>query len=97
MSIFPVDAVDSKDPQEVKTYTMDWTLYLNSGATISTSAWTVTSGITKTSDGIVAGNVKTSILLSGGKIGRDYVCTNTVTTSDGETLESSGVVPVRRH
>jgi hypothetical protein len=93
MSLLPI--VEPKDPSEVKFYTMDWTLTLNTGATISTSSWTVESGLTKDSDAIVSGNKKTTILVSGGTDGVDYKATNQITTSDGETLERTGLIPVR--
>jgi hypothetical protein len=90
-----LNPVEPKDPQESKIYTMDWTNGLNSGATISASTWVVT-GLTNAADTIVTGSLKTTIRLSGGVDGNDYTCTNTVTTSDGETLERSGVVQVRQ-
>lgn len=90
-----LDPVDPKDPAEAKFYTMDWTAQLNSGATISTTAWVVP-GLTNVTDSIVTGNLKTTIKLSAGVDGQDYPCTNTITTSDGETLVQTGVVRVRR-
>lgn len=89
-----LNSVEPKDPQESKIYTMDWTDGLNTAATISTSVWVVT-GLTNVADTIVTGSLKTTIKLSGGTAGTDYSCTNTITTSDGETLERSGTVRVR--
>lgn len=89
-----MNAVDPKDPGETKVYTMDWTTQLASGATVSTSTWS-TPGLTQTAAGIVAGSLQTSVTLSGGTDGQDYPCTNTVATSDGETLVQTGVVRVR--
>jgi hypothetical protein len=86
---------DPKDPNEIKTYTMDWTPYLNTGATISTSLWVVPAGVTNSADAIVSANTKTSILVSGGTHGTDYACINRITTSDGETLEQTGLLRVR--
>jgi hypothetical protein len=86
---------DPKDPSEVKTYTVDWTPQLNSGATISTSTWVLPTGITNSADGIVSANTATSILLSGGTHNTDYACINRITTSDGETLEQTGLLRVR--
>jgi hypothetical protein len=91
-----LNQVDAKDPGESKTYTMDWTDYLNSGATISTSAWTLTPAtLTNVTDGIVAGSKKASIQVSGGVSGTDYAALNTVVTSDGETLKRRGIITVR--
>lgn len=83
--------VDPKDPDEAKFYFMDWDGWLNESATISTSVWATT--LTKASDAINA--LVTRVKLSGGTHGTDYVVQNTITTSDGETLERSGLVRVR--
>lgn len=95
MSQLALNPVDPKDPDEIKLYTMDWTDGLNSGATVSASTWTAETGLTVVTSGIVTGSLKTSVKLSGGTDGQDYVVTNQVTTSDGETLERSGIVAVR--
>lgn len=84
-----------KDPQETRLFTLDWTLDLD-GATISTSDWTVPTGLTRVSQAIVSGNLKTTVLISGGTADVDYTVTNTVTTSDSQTLERSGTVAVRQ-
>jgi hypothetical protein len=91
--MFLSTAVDAKDPQETRMYTMDWTDGLNASATVSGSTWVVT-GLTNAGDSVIGGT-KTTVLLSGGTAGTDYTCTNTITTSDGETLERSGIVRVR--
>lgn len=91
-----LNPVDPKDPSEALTYTMDWTDALNSGATVSTSTWALEpSGLTNDDDAIVTGNLKTTIKVSGGVHGTDYVATNTVVTSDSETLIRRGTIRVR--
>jgi hypothetical protein len=91
----------TKDPDETVIYTMDWTNRLNSGASVSsinatTGAVGSPSGLTFASTSIVSGStVKTSTKISGGTNGTDYTVTWTVTTSDGETLEESGLLRVR--
>ncbi len=50
--------------------------------------------LTNAADAIVTGSLKTSIRVSGGVAGVDYILTNTVTTSDSQTLINSGVVSV---
>jgi hypothetical protein len=55
-----------KDPDAVLDYAIDWTDRLGSD-TISTSTWTVPSGITKDSDNKTT--AKTTIWLSGGTVG----------------------------
>jgi hypothetical protein len=94
MSTLSLTGVEPKDPGESAIYTMDWTAFLNSGATISTSTWTAT-GLTVVTSGIVTGNLKTSVKISGGVDGQDYEPVNEIVTSDGETLRRSGVLPVR--
>lgn len=85
----------AKDPNETAWVTMDWTRRLTSGITISTSAWSIPSGVTSSTDVVVSGNLKTSILIAGGTAGQDYECVNTVTTSDGQTLQRTGILAVR--
>lgn len=87
--------VDPKDPDAIEWYAMDWTTYLNTGATISTSTWTVPAGLTVASSQIAAGNLITQVKFSGGTDNTDYECRNRVTTSDGETLDLTGILRVR--
>lgn len=91
-----LNAVDPKDPGESKLYTMDWTASLNTGATVSTSTWTVPPGLTNVADAIVTGSKQTSVQISGGTDGQDYEVLNEVTTSDGETLRQAGLLRVRK-
>jgi hypothetical protein len=72
---------------------MEWAGYLTAGATISTSTWTLQTGITRVDDDIDGST--TTVLISGGTHGTNYTCTNTITTSAGETLERTGIVRVR--
>lgn len=86
-----------KDPDETRTYTFDWTAHLADPAdTIATATITVPDGLTKVSDGIVSGNKKASVTVSGGVLGEDYpvVCTITTATS-AETFERTGTIRVR--
>ena len=74
------------------------------GATISTAAWTLPTGITKDSSNqnIViihgvsyAANTVCTIWLSGGTDNTDYDLLCRITTSDGRTLDKTITVPVR--
>ena len=74
------------------------------GATISTTTWTVPSGITKDSDnkdavtmrGVTYGaNTVCNILLSSGTAGNDYDLLNRITTSDSRTLDKTITILVR--
>lgn len=87
-------AVVLKDPEETLTAAMDWSARLDSGVTISTSTWTLPAGLTRVADAI--SGTTTTILLSGGTAGEDYLCTNTITTSDSQTLQRSGPLRVRQ-
>lgn len=108
----------SKDPDDIEPYFVVWCDKdgTNSGAvaddgelqgaTISTSTWTVPSGITKASDntdavtinGVSYGaNTVATIWLSSGTNNTDYEIVNKITTSDGRTLSKSITIPVRQH
>jgi len=104
-----------KDPNSVEPYFIVWcdvdgtndgTASDNGelqGATISTTSWTLESGITKDSDNTSSVSIKavsyatntvSTIWLSGGTSGTTYRCTNRITTSDSRTLDKSIFVPV---
>lgn len=85
-----------KDPQETIWATMDWTLRLGAAETIASSSWTIPTGVTKITDTILSPPLKTSVKVSGGTAGTDYTCTNTIVTSEGQTLERAGVLAVRQ-
>ena len=73
-----------KSSTEVLDYGFDWDdEYLETGDTVSTSAWTVPTGITKDSDSNTT--TATTIWLSGGTLGTSYVLVNTVVTAGGRT------------
>lgn len=81
------------DPNEVKDYTLNWgTNRLDAGETITTSTWTVPSGITKDSD--TDTDTTTTIWLSGGTAGVSYRLTNHVVTSQGREYDWSITVLV---
>lgn len=86
-----------KDPDETRQLIMDWTSHLASPAdTIATSTWSVPTGVTQVTHGVVTGNKKTSITVSGGTADTDYILSNTITTTtSGETLQRSGTLRVR--
>jgi len=76
------------------------------GATISTSVWTVPTGVTKVTDNTNAltyhGNTYgvdtvAAIKLSGGTDATDYRLLNRVTTSDGRTLDHVINIRVRNN
>lgn len=75
-----------KDPDSVVDYSIDWTALLM-GDTISTSTWTVPSGITKGTDTFT--DETSTVFISGGTTNTAYSINNTVTTADGRTFDRS--------
>ena len=73
-----------KDPNAVLDYTVDWEEWLDTD-TISTSTWSVPSGITQDSES--ESTTTTTIWLSGGTDGFVYACKNTIVTTNGRTEE----------
>ena len=89
-----VMTIYKKDPAAVLDYGFDWTDWLDSDLSelISTSTWTVSSGITKDSDSKADGI--TTIWLSGGTVGETYLITNRILTSANRTEDRSFKVKV---
>ncbi len=75
-----------KDPDAIKPYTLNWTAFLD-GDTITSSVWTLDSGITSSSE--TNTTKKTTIFLSGGTVGTTYTATNRITTTNGITEDQS--------
>lgn len=71
----------TKDPSAKLNYTIDWTLFLPTGQTITASAWTVPAGLTE----VVTSNTTTiaTIVLSGGTLGATYDVVNHIVTTPG--------------
>lgn len=73
-----------KDPDEVKDYGVNWAELLGTD-TISTSTWTVPTGITKDSQSNTT--TTTTIWLSGGTAAETYSFDNLITTAGGRTYD----------
>lgn len=87
--------MQAKDPGEVIDYTIDWDAELGASETISgTPTWTVPAGITKDSQSNTT--TTTTIWLSGGTGGNEYVLTCQIVSNNAtpRTHEKSIVVPV---
>lgn len=88
-----------KTPDEIETFGIDYTDRLSNeiitNDTISTSIWTVPTGITKDAEAIDQVTTRATIMLSGGTAGTDYTLTNVVTTAAGRDLEEEIVIQVR--
>lgn len=83
-----------KDPGERQDYVIDWDdEYLAVGETISSSSWSVPSGLTNYSTS--NSTTTATIWLSGGTHGQEYLVTNQVTTSAGRIAERSIKILVR--
>ncbi len=86
-----------KDPDAVLDFEVDWSSWLESGETISSSTWVVPAGITEVNDAThPTSNTSTSatIWLSGGAGGTLYQVTNRITTSSNRTDDRSILVSV---
>lgn len=84
-----------KDPGAVLDYSFDWgEHWLAVGETISTSTWTVETGITADSNSHDA--TTTTVFLSGGTAGENYQVTNHITTSQARQDERSLTIQVRQ-
>jgi hypothetical protein len=75
-----------KDPNAVLDYTIDWSTWLE-GDTISTSDWTVPTGLTEASDSNTT--TTATVWLSGGTAGQEYTVTNRIVTAGGRTEDRS--------
>lgn len=82
-----------KDPDAVLDYQIDWSSWLATGETISSSDWVVQTGITENS----ASNTTTTatIWLSGGTAGVTYTVTNRIVTTASRTNDRSLYITVR--
>lgn len=70
-----------KDPGAKLDYGFDWSEWLATDEIISTSTWTVPSGITKVTD--TKSTTGTIIWLSGGTAGESYRLVNRIVTNAG--------------
>ena len=88
-------AVYVKDPNAVLDYGFDWEDedYLASGETISTSTWTIPSGLTEGTSS--NSDTQTSVWISGGTEGTDYHIVNHIVTSAGREDDRTHVIKVR--
>lgn len=81
-----------KDPSAVLDYQIDWETWLD-GDTISTSTWTVPSGITQDSE--TETTTTATIWLSGGTAQTNYNVVNKIVTAAGRTDERTIRIMVR--
>lgn len=77
-----------KDPDAELLYVMDWTDWLPSGSTITSSTWEiegVDSELTADNSTIVTGGLKTQARLLGGTLGERYLVRNLVVITGAPT------------
>lgn len=82
-----------KDPAAVLDYQVSWASWVSDGEQITSSSWTVQTGITKDSDTSTA--TTATVWLSGGTLGQSYTATNQITTNQGRTDERTIQIVVR--
>lgn len=77
------------DPQAKLDYAVDWSLWLQTGETITTSTWTVPTGITQAMPNPSNTSTVATIWLTGGTVGTHYTVTNHIVTSMGREDDRS--------
>ena len=82
-----------KAPNDNYSYTVQWSAELDAD-TISTSTWTLDSGITNDADSHDSATTTTSDL-SGGTAGTNYKLTNNITTAAGNVHEKNIYIKVQ--
>lgn len=78
----------TKDADEKKDYSLDWTRHLTGVETIAASSWFIEGGdgaLVVHQDGINAGAKSTTIWVSAGTQAQDYKLVNRVTTNSSPT------------
>ena len=85
--------IHKKDPDAIKDFQINWATWLGTD-TISTSTWTVPTGITKVTDTNTTTTV--TIWMSGGTNLTDYELSNKITTANGRTEEDTIIIKVRQ-
>lgn len=83
----------TKDPSEVKEYSVDWTGKFTYDY-ITTSTWAITAGSGLTIDSNRYTDNKTFVKLSSGTNAVTYTLTNTIVTSKGYTHKQAFSLPV---
>ena len=82
-----------KDPLDILDYTIDWTDWLVAGDEISTSKWTMPTGLTNADD--TKTTTTTTLWASGGTDNTIYGPSDTITTTGGRTAKRTINIPVQ--
>jgi hypothetical protein len=86
---------NKKVKNAVLDYSVNWEQWLN-GDTISSSSWSCP-GLTITAQTVNAEATRTTVVVSGGDVGRKYTLTNRILTAGGLTDERSIHIHVVDH
>jgi hypothetical protein len=86
-------AVYVKDKDAVLDYKVEWSTWLQVSETISTSTFTVPTGITKDSQSNTT--TTATVWLSGGAVGQEYAVINRITTNQGRTDDRTITIRVQ--
>ena len=84
-----------KDPAAKLDYGFDWAAFLGA-KTISSTSWNVPSDLINNGSTVNQANTVTTIILSGGTLGKQYVVTNQITMSDGTIDERSITILIQK-
>ena len=91
-------AFPSKDPNEVLDYVLDWSDRLETGDTISTSAWSLVTADNPDSVLVIDSDsnttTTTTVWLSAGTVDKTYYLLNRVVTTGGRTMDQTVVLRV---
>lgn len=79
-----------KDPQSIKDYLIDWTPWLSAGDTITGSTWTAPAGITIGTTSSTT--MTTTVWLSGGVVGTEYLVLNHISTAQGRQEDQTIII-----
>lgn len=82
----------TKDKDEARTYSIDWSPQLIGGETIASASWTVQSGLTNAATSNTT--TSTSIRLTGGTVGLTYKVECQITGSQNNTPSAYFIVAV---
>lgn len=93
MASFPVFS-QSKDPDDIRDYSIDWADELSTGVTISTAVWTVPEGDVEVDESSISGSI-TQARISGGTLGAVQLVQCRITTSAGEQFDRSRYIEMR--
>lgn len=88
-------SVFTKDPDAVLDYKFDWSSWLSTGETISSTTVTAETGLTVDSNSITDTSTSVTVWLSGGTANTNYDVTCQIVTSASRTDDRTMTIRVR--